>query len=172
VCNEVNPDDPDGAKTDDPRPNSTFYPRYTTLVSIVDDDDSELFTAKKRAQWAKGICSVNNSPQVQQLYPRGSSMLVYSGDLTPPADQPQFPLSRFLTTFDTLDIMTMVYATEDGEKASMAELIGYDDILSKYFYPNQIPAVKEKYGFPEVSSTTERNEDTFYFIPTFKLNSK
>lgn len=148
-------------KEDPPRGRSQFRPRYSVLLSIMDDETKN--TVENRAKWGEVICKLNNSDSMQQHkygVPLGSPKhkLQFGGDLTP-ADGGLPKLSRFMVLQDVMDLICNLHTRMDEETGeprpvTPPEILEDPALLAKFFMPSHIPNVRRQYNAETEAFTT------------------
>ncbi len=148
------PDDPFSYLEDPPSKGGTYRPRHMVLVTVLQPDEMEKTTDANLTALAERLVHLWNSTDMQRRFgnnpgtknPRHT--LTFSGILSPPGnDISKRPvLSDFLTVGDTMDLIAELYRDETtNDRVPLEDLVLDDEIMSKYFKPELIPEVRNRY---------------------------
>ena len=161
IGNQTDPNNRNFPLEDEPGKNSTYRPRHPVFVAVLSDDNVDKNTPEMRRKFAENIMKVNNSDNMQRAYietsanpQRGGTMLSYAGDITP-KEEGQLPfLSKYLPRPEVIECIKAAYKANDGSQPSLEFVLKCDEWLTLYFEPEEIPLVKQFYGF-----STDESED-------------
>jgi hypothetical protein len=163
---EVDRDSPD-QYLEDPAPDKTIQPRYTTFIMIVPDKESKNNTPEMRKRWADGICFTNNQPRIAQHYKFGGSTLLFGSDITPAnndSDSSLPPLSHFFTISETMDIIREAYQDpHTGENPTIQEVLEQPEWLASYYEEKHIKTVVTLFNAPGINASESAPIPTFHF---------